>query len=71
MSIVLNGLSASEGIGLGPVHILSWGMPTVPHENITEKLVDQEIHRFHEAREWARARLEEIKASAEERLGPV
>ena len=71
MSIVLNGLAASEGIGLGPVHILSWGAPVVPHENITEKLVDQEIHRFHEAREWARERLQEIKASAEEKLGSV
>ena len=71
MSIVLNGLAASEGIGLGPVHILSWGVPKVPHEIITEKQVDQEIHRFHEAREWARARLEEIKARAQDRLGPV
>ena len=71
MSLVLNGLAASEGIGLGPIHVLTWGVPEVPHENITEKEVEKEVHRFHEAREWARARLLEIKASAEERLGSV
>lgn len=71
MSIVLNGLAASEGIGLGPVHILSSGVPEVPHENVTEDRVEEEVRRFHEAREWARERLEAIKARAEELLGPV
>ena len=71
MSIVLNGLAASEGIGFGPVHILSWGVPEVPHENVTEDRVEEEVRRFHEAREWARERLEVIKARAEELLGPV
>ena len=71
MSIILNGLAASEGIGFGPVHILSWGVPEVPHENVTEDRVEEEVLRFHEAREWARDRLEEIKARAEELLGPV
>ena len=71
MSIVLNGLAASEGIGLGPVRILAWGVPEVPQLNVTENLVEDEVRRFHEARAWARERLEEIKARAEERLGPV
>ena len=71
MSVVLNGLAASEGIGLGPVHLLSWGAPEVPHENVTEDRVEEEVRRFHEAREWARERLEVIKARAEELLGPV
>ena len=71
MSTVLNGLAASEGIGFGPVHILSWGVPDVPRENVTEDRVEEEVRRFHEAREWARERLEVIKARAEELLGPV
>jgi phosphotransferase system enzyme I (PtsI) len=71
MSIVLNGLAASEGIGLGPVHILSLGVPEVPHENVTEDRVEEEVRRFHEAREWVRERLEDIKARTEELLGPV
>jgi len=71
MSIVLNGLAASEGIGFGPVHILSWGMPEVPHENVTEDRVEEEVRRFHEAREWARGRLGAIKARTEALLGPV
>ena len=71
MSTVLDGLAASEGIGLGPVRVLSWGVPEVPHEILLEAQVEDEVRRFHEAVGWARARLEEIKARAEQLLGPV
>ncbi len=71
MSIVLDGFGASEGIGLGPVRLLAWGAPQVPHETVPKKLVESEVKRFHEAREWARGQLLALKARAEERLGPV
>src|SRR5687767_11484168 len=71
MSIVLDGLGASEGIGLGPVRILGWGVPQVPHETVPRDLVEREVERFHEARERAREQLQALKANAEERLGPV
>jgi phosphotransferase system enzyme I (PtsI) len=71
MSIVLDGLAASEGIGLGPVVIVSFGMPEVPHDVINEKQIEDEVRRFDEARAWARVRLEEIKARAEHLLGSV
>jgi phosphotransferase system enzyme I (PtsI) len=71
MSIVLDGLAASEGIGLGPVLVVSFGMPDVPHEIIQENQLEDEVRRFNEARAWARSRLEEIKSRAEQLLGSV
>jgi len=71
VSIVLDGLGASEGIGLGPVRLLGWGVPQVPHETVPETRIEFEIERFHAARERARQELTLLKASAEERLGPV
>ena len=71
MSIVLDGFGASEGIGLGPISMLGWGVPEAPHETVSDERVDGEVRRFHDAREWARAQLQRIKARAEERLGPV
>ncbi|MDH3272406.1 MAG: phosphoenolpyruvate--protein phosphotransferase [Gemmatimonadota bacterium] len=71
MSIILDGSPASEGIASGRVFLLEWGVPVVPHESITDELVDAEIRRFHDARAWASERLKETKASTESRLGPV
>ena len=71
MSTVMDGLGASEGIGLGPVRVLGWGVPEVPHETVSNEQVEHEVERFHAARARAREQLEILKASAEERLGPV
>ena len=71
MSITLDGSPASEGIGEGAVFRLDWGVPVVPHETLTEEAVPGEVERFHEARAWARERLEEMQRATEERLGPV
>ncbi len=71
MSLVLDGAPASEGIATGPVFLLEWGVPAVPHEVVTEERVDEELARFDEARTWARERLLEVQRSTEERLGTV
>jgi phosphotransferase system enzyme I (PtsI) len=71
MSTVLDGVAASEGIVHGPVHLLEWGIPRVPHQMVAPDDVEQEIQRFHDAREWARARILEVQASTEARLGRV
>ena len=68
MSIVLDAIGAAEGIGRGPVHLLNWGMPVVPHKVVAPDEVEQEVARFHEAREWARQRILEVQANTEERL---
>ena len=71
MSIVLDGFGATEGIGVGPVQVLNWGVPEVQHETVPKHLVEREVERFHAARESSRQRLNELKAHAEQRLGPV
>ncbi|MDX1494820.1 MAG: phosphoenolpyruvate--protein phosphotransferase, partial [Longimicrobiales bacterium] len=71
MSVILDGSPASEGIAQGKVFLLEWGVPVVPHESISDEVVDAEIERFHEARTWAVERLAEIKSQTQERLGPV
>jgi len=68
---VVEGFPAAEGIALGRVHILNWGVPKVPHRMVSADEVPQEIERFHEAREWAKQRIQELQSSAEQRLGPV
>ena len=71
MSVILDGSPASEGIGSGRVVLLDWGVPIVPHETLTEAEAPAEVERFHEAREWAKARLRETKERTEARLGSV
>ena len=71
VTIVLDGSPASEGIASGKVFRLEWGMPVVPHVTIADERVEDEVERFHSARSWAVERLQEMKASTEERLGPV
>lgn len=71
MAVVLDGSPASEGIASGKVFHLEWGMPLVPHVTISDDQAGAEIERFHAARAWAKERLAELKASTEERVGPV
>jgi phosphotransferase system enzyme I (PtsI) len=71
MSQILDGSPASEGIASGKVFLLHWGVPTVPHETVPADRVDHEVDRFHQARNWAKERISEVKATTEARLGPV
>ena len=71
MAIILDGSPASEGIASGKVFRLEWGMPIVPHVTIPDERAHEQIERFNAAREWAKDRLRGLKATTEERLGPV
>jgi phosphotransferase system enzyme I (PtsI) len=71
MSIVRDGSPASEGIALGRVHIIDWGIPDVPHRTVAEDEIEHEVERFADARDWARERLSELMAKAEGKLGRV
>jgi phosphotransferase system enzyme I (PtsI) len=68
---VLDGFPAAEGIALGRVHILRWGVPKVPHRMVAQEQVSSEVERFHEAREWAKRRIDELRQATAQRLGPV
>ncbi|MDX1566302.1 MAG: phosphoenolpyruvate--protein phosphotransferase [Longimicrobiales bacterium] len=70
MSTVIDGFPAAEGIASGPIHLMRWGIPTVPHEMVDPDEIEGEIERFHEAREWAKSRIAELKDATEDRLGP-
>jgi phosphotransferase system enzyme I (PtsI) len=71
MRRVLDGFPAAEGIAIGRVHTLNWGVPKVPHQMVDPGEVPHEVERFHEAREWAKQRIRELQMGTEERLGPI
>ena len=71
MSKVFDGLGASEGIGAGRVHILTWGVPEVPHQSVEPEDVESEVDHLREVVEWARVRLVDLEDSTEDRLGTV
>ncbi len=71
MSQILDGLPASEGFAHGRVFLLEWGLPSVPHETVRPDEVAGEVERFHEARAWAKARIQELKIATERRLGTM
>ncbi len=71
MSMIRDGISASPGIVIGPAFVLRWEPPRAPHVTVPPSDVEQEIERFHEAREWAKARIREIQAKTAQLLGSV
>ena len=64
------GMPASPGIVIGPVHLLLWEVPDVPHTIVPDEAVPSEIARLHEAIDRAKARLEQVKKRAEAHAGP-
>ena len=64
------GMPASPGIVIGPVHLLLWEVPDVPHTIIPDEAVPTEIARLHAAIERAKERLAQVKKRAESHAGP-
>ncbi|HEY8468067.1 MAG TPA: phosphoenolpyruvate--protein phosphotransferase [Longimicrobiales bacterium] len=71
MRHVRDGIPASPGIVIGPAYVLDWEIPRVPRATIAPEEVAAEVERFHEAREYAKARIRAIRRETEERLGAV
>lgn len=71
MGRIHEGLPISEGIAIGPVRRVRWGVPKVPHLTVPEEQVDREVERFHEARAWARDCLDAIREGTAQRLGSM
>ena len=65
----LVGMPASPGIVIGPVHLLLWEVPEVPHRIVPDEGIPREIERLHEAIEAAKARLQHVKTRAERHAG--
>ncbi len=70
MERVLNGISASPGIVLGPVHLLHWEVPDVPHRIISDEEIPDEQERFRDALIKARKKLRAVAERAERYAGP-
>lgn len=71
MPRIFDGLPASEGIALGRVRLLRWGIPQVPMGALGEEEIEGELARFEFARTAVRARLLGIRDETEARLGPM
>jgi phosphotransferase system enzyme I (PtsI) len=63
-------MPASPGIVIGPVHLLLWEVPDVPHTIVPDEAVASEIARLHKAIDGAKARLEQVIKRAEAHAGP-
>ncbi|MFN2400762.1 MAG: phosphoenolpyruvate--protein phosphotransferase [Gemmatimonadaceae bacterium] len=70
MARTLKGISASPGIVVGPVHVLLWEVPEVPHRIIPTDAIPSEIERFHRALDSSRERLRLIRERVSTRTGP-
>lgn len=64
------GMPASPGIVIGPVHLLLWEVPDVPHVIIPDEAVPAEIGRLHAAIARAKERLAQVRARADKHAGP-
>ena len=70
MRLQLTGIAASPGIVVGPVHLLRWEVPDVPHRIIADDAISHELDRLHAGIDRASARLELVRARAERQAGP-
>lgn len=70
MDRAIVGISASPGIVLGPVHLLRWEVPDVPHRIVPDEDVDAEIARLRDALGRAKERLHAVRDRAERHAGP-
>jgi phosphoenolpyruvate-protein phosphotransferase (PTS system enzyme I) len=66
----LHGISASPGIVSGPVHLLRWEVPDVPHHIVPDEAIHDEIQRLHAAVARAQERLRHVRDRAARTAGP-
>ncbi|HEX6063245.1 MAG TPA: phosphoenolpyruvate--protein phosphotransferase [Longimicrobiales bacterium] len=71
MALIRDGIPASPGIVIGPALPLQWEPPRAPHVTVPADQIEEEIERFAEAREYAKARILEIKNDTATRLGHI
>ncbi len=70
MDRALQGVPASPGIVVGPVHLLRWEVPDVPTRIIGDETIPGEIDRFRAAIERAKERLAHVRDRAAAHAGP-
>src|SRR5689334_7740569 len=66
----LQGIPASPGIVVGPVHLLRWEVPDVATRIIADDAISAELERFRGAVERAKERLAQVRDRAAAHAGP-
>jgi phosphoenolpyruvate-protein phosphotransferase (PTS system enzyme I) len=66
----LQGIPASPGIVVGPVHLLRWEVPDVATRIIADDAIPAELARFRAAVERAKERLAQVRDRAASHAGP-
>ncbi|HEX5438358.1 MAG TPA: phosphoenolpyruvate--protein phosphotransferase [Gemmatimonadaceae bacterium] len=70
MAQTLIGMPASPGIVIGPVYLLCWEVPDVPHRVVADDEIEHEIARLHGALSRARERVHLVRDRAARKAGP-
>src|SRR5258707_7618078 len=66
---LLKGIGVSPGIAIGPIVVVRWALPEVPHRVVPRTQVEKEIRRLRAALKDVRGQLSELRARAEDRAG--
>jgi phosphotransferase system enzyme I (PtsI) len=67
---LLIGVGVSPGVAMGPVVIVHWSLPDVPHRVVPASGVAKELKRLHDAVQVVRASLEQLRERTRQRVGP-
>jgi phosphotransferase system enzyme I (PtsI) len=65
----LKGIGVSPGIAVGPVVVVRWALPEVPHRVVARSQVEKEVRRLRAAIKDVKRHLAELRARAVDRAG--
>ncbi|MGH7699901.1 MAG: phosphoenolpyruvate--protein phosphotransferase [Gemmatimonadales bacterium] len=66
---LLKGIGVSPGIAVGPVVVVRWALPEVPHRVVPRSQVEKEVRRLRAALKDVQGHLEVLRTRAEDRAG--
>ncbi len=66
---LLKGIGVSPGIAVGPVVVVRWALPEVPHSVVSRAQVEKEVRRLRAAIKDVKRHLGELRAHAADRAG--
>jgi phosphotransferase system enzyme I (PtsI) len=66
----IDGLPASGGVVVGPVHLLRWEVPEVRHRTVEDDEIESELERLREGVRAARERLVRVRERVARTVGP-
>ena len=66
---LLRGIGVSPGTAVGPVAVVRWALPEVPHRVVPRSQVEREVRRLRAAVKDVQRHLEDLKGHVEDRAG--